>query len=338
MQSDKKYQTVVVGGGIAGMHTASNMHKLGVKTLLIEKNDRLGGHLNQYYKVFPNFKDAHIIIGELCKNIENLKVPYLIKTEVQSVTSALDNYIVHLSTNETIETESIVFANGFNTFEASKKEEYGYGIYPNVITSVELEEQLKVQPEESPNRIAFVHCVGSRDEKTNNFHCSKVCCVTAVKQAIELKERYPQTEIICLYMDLRMYDNGFEELYREAQIKHNIQFIRGRLSEASLNIDKKITLKIQDTLAGVPMRLTVDKLVLMVGKTPSNLPHFSSDISVNLASHGFIQPVDVHLKSNQTSQAGIFCCGTSSGPKTIQETMSDAVSASISVYDYINKK
>ena len=335
---DTKFQTVVIGGGIAGMQSAINLHKLGIKTLIVEKNDKLGGHLNRYYKVFPNFKDASNIVEQLYKDIENLKVPLLTNTEVISVTSNYDNYTVTLSNGETLEAECILFSNGFNSFDATKKEEYGYGIYPNVITSIELEEQFKDLPDDSPKRIAFVHCVGSRDEKINNFHCSKVCCVTAVKQAIELKERYPQAEIICLYMDLRMYDNGFEELYREAQIKYGIQFIRGRLSEASLNIDKKIGLKIQDTLAGVPMRITVDKLILMVGKVPSALPKFSNDISVSLASHGFIQPADIHLKSNQTSQPGFFCCGTSSGPKTIQETMADATAASISISDYINKK
>jgi len=77
----------------------------------------------------------------------------------------------------------------------------------------------------------LVHCVGSRDEKVGNHYCSKVCCVTGVKQAIELQEQYPGVEIYCFYMDLRMYGEGFEELYRKAQEKNNVQFIRGRVSE-----------------------------------------------------------------------------------------------------------
>ena len=221
------------------------------------------------------------------------------------------------------------------------KKRNGLGDALNAANGIHLakrQKTIKKPSNEKPQRIAFVHCVGSRDEKTNNFHCSKVCCITAVKQAIELRERYPDAEIICLYMDLRMYDNGFEELYREAQIKHNIHFIRGRLSETSFNIDRKLVVKIQDTLAGTPMRITVDKLILMVGKEPSPLPCFGAEIYVDVASHGFILPADAHLGGNKTSQSGFFCCGTSWGPKTIRDTIADAQAAAIALLEYINKK
>jgi heterodisulfide reductase subunit A len=335
---DTNYQTIIIGGGIAGMQSAISLHKLGVKVLLIEKEDKLGGHLNKYYKVFPNFKDAYLIVEQLAGEIEKLNIPVLLKTQVVSIEQQDGVYAINISSRKTITAETFLFANGFENFDAAIKEEYGYGIYPNVVTSLELEDELKNPSNSTPKRIAFVHCVGSRDEKTNNFHCSKVCCITAVKQAIELKERYPDVEIICLYMDLRMYDNGFEELYREAQIEHGIQFIRGRLSETSLGIDNKLIAKVQDTIAGVPMRIAVDKLVLMVGKEPLPLPVLSSNISVNLASHGFILPADVHLYANRTSQSGVFCCGTSSGPKTIRETIADTQSAAIAISEYITKK
>jgi heterodisulfide reductase subunit A len=162
--------------------------------------------------------------------------------------------------------------------------------------------------------------------------------VSAVKQAIELREHYPSSDVICLYMDLRMYDNGFEELYREAQVKHGVKFIRGRLSECSQSIDKQLVLKIQDTLAGLPMRITVDQLVLMVGKEAAPLPVCPQSVEIKRASHHFIEPCDVHLRSNETSQPGIFCCGTSTGPKTIQESTTDAKSAALSIIDYLNRK
>ncbi|NJO70443.1 MAG: CoB--CoM heterodisulfide reductase iron-sulfur subunit A family protein, partial [Bacteroidetes bacterium] len=102
----------------------------------------------------------------------------------------------------------------------------------------------------TPQRIGIVHCVGSRDEKAGNTYCSKVCCVTGVKQAIELKEQLPSSEIFNFYMDLRMYDRYFEDLYKEAQVKHHVQFIRGRLSEAFENPDGTVMIKIEDTLWG----------------------------------------------------------------------------------------
>ena len=336
---DTNFQTVIIGGGIAGMQASISLHKLGVKTLIMEQDSKLGGHLNLYYKVFPNFIDALLIVEQLQSEIEKLNIPYLLNSKAVKIELNSGSYSITDSNKTVINTETVLFATGFSNFDAKQKEEYGYKIYPNVITSLELEEELKnPQISNKPKRIAFVHCVGSRDEKINNFHCSKVCCVTAVKQAIEMKERYPDAEIICLYMDLRMYDNGFEELYREAQISYGIQFIRGRLSETSMGIDNQLIIKVQDTLLGVPMRITVDKLVLMVGKEASNLPEFNQNISVNLASNGFLLPQDAHLSANRTSQQGFFCCGTSSGPKTIRETIADSQAAIIAISEYINKK
>jgi len=334
-----KYQTVIIGGGVAGMAAATELHKSGSKVVLIEGNKKLGGQVNNWYKVFPNFRPASEIVNSLSTNLLKDKIPVLLETSITHIESNSGNYILKSNQGQVIEAETVLLATGFNTFDPSGKEEYGYGIYPNVLTSVELEQRLKTNTNGiSPKRIALVHCVGSRDEKVNRLHCSKVCCVSAVKQAIELKEFYPNAEIICLYMDLRMYDNGFEELYRDAQLQHNIKFIRGRLSECALNIEKDLVLKIQDTLAGLPMKLTVDQLILMVGKEAHQLPQFDESIIIEKASHGFIKPADSHLNPNTTSQPGIFCCGTTSGPKTIQETISDARSASLAVSDYLNKK
>ena len=96
-----------------------------------------------------------------------------------------------------ITAHAILLATGFDIFDASKKEEYGYGIYDNVITSVDLEQafnsgKVVTAQGKTPKRIGFIHCVGSRDEKAGNPHCSKVCCVTAVKQAIEVEGNDPR--------------------------------------------------------------------------------------------------------------------------------------------------
>ena len=101
-----------------------------------------------------------------------------------------------------ITANSLLLTTGFDIFEAERKEEYGYGIYDNVITSVDLEQvfnsgkPLQTARGKTPKRIGFIHCVGSRDEKAGNLHCSKVCCVTAVKQAIEVKEMLPSCRSI----------------------------------------------------------------------------------------------------------------------------------------------
>ena len=100
-------------------------------------------------------------------------------------------------------------------------------------------------------------------KKSETPNCSKVCCATGVKQALELKERLPDTEIYCFYMDLRMYERYFEDLYLEAQQKWGVNFIRGRLSEACENPDGTILVKVEDTLAGKPLKMSLDLMVLL---------------------------------------------------------------------------
>ena len=113
--------------------------------------------------------------------------------------------------------------------------------------------------------IGFVHCVGSRDEKARNPQCSKVCCITAIKQAIELKQEFPQAQIYCFYMDLRLFGKKYEDFYIKAQRDYGIHFIRGRVSGGSENIEGKVIVKAEDTLLGKPVKITMDLLVLMSG-------------------------------------------------------------------------
>ena len=118
---------------------------------------------------------------------------------------------------------------------------------------------------DNPRRIGFVHCVGSRDEKVGNRYCSKVCCATAVKQACEIKQQFPDAVVYCFYMDLRMFGRGYEDMYLEAQKKYGVIFVRGRVSEVSEDKDGHLFVKAEDTLSGKPLRVTLDLLVLMAG-------------------------------------------------------------------------
>ncbi|MDP4292434.1 MAG: FAD-dependent oxidoreductase, partial [Bacteroidota bacterium] len=213
----------------------------------------------------------------------------------------------------------------------------------NVITSLELEDRLK-EPQlvnasgNAPKRIAIIHCVGSRDEKVCNNYCSRVCCVTAVKQAIEIKKMSPETEVYCFYMDLRMFGRHFEELYREAQEKYGIQFIRGRLSEAVENRDKTIIVKAEDTLLGKPLRMTVDLMVLMVGMELSkNLAPMIEKMQLEVGTDRFIVPTDEQLFPNETSWEGVFVAGTCTGPKNIPETLNDARSAALAIINHFDQ-
>lgn len=336
-------RVIVIGGGIAGMEASAILGQLEIEVLLIEKKEQLGGHVAQWEHLFPNFRPANEVSRLMVHSLRNKLIKICTKTEVKSISKESGRFSVKTSLDQNFKADAILLTTGYDLFDAKLKEEYGYGIYDNVITSADLEQKFKqggailTAAGKIPKRIAIIHCVGSRDEKTSNFHCSRVCCITAIKQAIELRQNLPNAEIFCFYMDLRMFGKGFEELYRESQEKWGIQFIRGRLSEAGENHDGSLQIKSEDTLSGRPLKMNVDLMILMVGMVPSSSSKLMAGmLGVHFSADGFVHHEDEHLGSNITNQAGIFTAGTVSGPMSITDTVNDARSAALKIVQYIN--
>lgn len=335
-------KVTIIGAGIAGLEIARVLDTQGVEVTLVETKPQAGGNVANWDRLFPNQRKASEVLQPLLQT-KPVTTRLINEVQVDKVMAADKVYSLTLSSGERLNADAVVLASGFRPFKARRKEEYGYGIYDNVITSVDLErmfneDKVLTTKNTIPGRIAFVHCVGSRDEKVGNTYCSKLCCVTAVKQAIEMKECYPSAEVFCLYMDLRMYDRHFEDLYRTAQEKHHINFIRGRLSEAAEGHDGRLQIKTEDTLMGKPLKLSVDMLVLMVGMEPSEqASQLSTLFGVEQGSDGFFNGLDEHARFNCTKQDGLFLAGTCRGPKNITETMADARSAAEAVMAYLDK-
>lgn len=312
------------------MEAASCLSKQGIAVTIIERNEQLGGRLNQWHALFPLRVSSEPLLHKLKKELSE-GVNTLLNARIIDVEKNEDGFAIHMNNSRVITADSILLTTGFDIFEAEKKEEYGYGIYDNVITSVDLEQQFRSGKPivnatgKTPSRIGFIHCVGSRDEKAGNMHCSKVCCVTAVKQAIEVKEKLPETEVFLFYMDLRMFGRHYEELYKEAQFKYGIQFIRARLSEAFENPDGSVHIRIEDTLLAKPLKMSLDILVLMVGiqsqRKPGNLIDM---LQLERDTDGFPVVSDQYISPYRTKVPGLFVAGGITGPKTIEETLADA--------------
>jgi heterodisulfide reductase subunit A len=336
---DKK--VVVIGGGVAGMEAAANLLSMGLDVTIMEKTARLGGHLADWTHLFPDRKPGKEVLDFL-----NTRVPWssgvLLNCEVTAIEKKEDGFVILTQHHPPYQAHAVLVATGFDLFEASRKEEYGYGIYDDIITSADLEklfsrgETILTTRGKIPGRIGFVHCVGSRDEKTGNLYCSKVCCITAVKQAIEIREKLPNAEVFSFYMDLRMYGMGFEELYKEAQEKWGITFIRGRLSEAFENQDGSIMLKVEDTLTARPLKMNVDLLVLMVGMEPSSgTRKIAQMLGLDMEASHFMKPADRHVHPNVTNIPGVFIAGSCSSPKSIADTIADARAAAMEIKKYL---
>jgi len=325
-------QVVVIGGGPAGLAAAGKLQEFGYDVLLIEKNDNIGGHLNKWYKVFPDFTLASEITENLQAGLGKTKI--LTNTTVTEINGTAPNFQLTLSNGEIINASAILVSTGFRHFNAALKEEYGYGIYDNCITSVELDAMLKTHNVRTrqgkvPQKVAMIHCVGSRDEKVDNNYCSRVCCTNAIKVGIELKEQNPDCEVYCLYMDIRVFGRGYEELYRTSQEEHGVQFLRGRLSEASEKKDNSLLLRLEDTLTAKPMRLSVDLLVLMVGMEANT--DLLEIAGLQKGCDRFYATAHLQYANNSSHRPGIFLAGAATGPKAIMESITDGRSAAAEI-------
>jgi heterodisulfide reductase subunit A len=334
-------QVIVIGAGVAGMEAAGRLSKAGLDVTVVEKENAPGGHLNDWYKLFPDRRASSEVKEYLVNLTTGKNIKMLTGTTVEKFGKKGSAYSLLTSSGETLSAEAVVVATGFDLFKSSRKEEYGYGIYDNVITSSDLEAMFRknsiaLANGRSPETLGIVHCVGSRDEKVGNLYCSKLCCVTAVKQAIEIREAIPESKVFCFYMDMRMGGAHYEELYREAQERWGVNFIRGKVSEVSESIDGKLVVKVEDTLAGRPLKMELEMLVLMAGMEISQEGKRLAGIAgLNRGENRFFAAADHHFGSNISNLEGVFYAGTCTAPMNVTETISHARAAVSEVMDYL---
>lgn len=344
MINEGNKKIAVIGGGIAGMQSASVLGRLGYQVTIFEKSERLGGNVANWNHLFPHNENAADMVNALDSTLRSLSnINIASDTTVLAIDNKSDNVLITTQAKE-YTFDAAIIASGFEPFDATKKEEYGYGIYNRVITSVDFEkaekqDQLSKCIHGQSGKVGFVHCVGSRDEKVCNGYCSKVCCITAVKQAIEVKKMNPTLDVYCFYMDLRLFDRHFESIYREAQETWGIQFIRGRMSEVNEDIDGRLIARIEDTLSRRPMKLSLDLLVLMVGMVPSeNTQQFGDQLNIKSEEDRFIiDNSQVLTAQNSSVKKGIFVAGTAKSPLTVKETLADAKSVAVNVHFYLKQ-
>ncbi len=329
-------RVIIIGGGIAGMRSALRLAEAGLHPVLIERDAELGGKVRTWHALFPDFTQAAGVLDELRTAVARRGI----EVHTGCTVRRFDARSAELADGSRLEGDAAILASGFTLFDARIKEEYGYGLYEQVCTSADIERMLNEGGlPAAPRRIAFLHCVGSRDEKVCQKHCSRVCCITGVKQAMELKKRYPEAEIFNFYMDIRMFGPGYEELYREAQLHSNIHFIRGRISEAAPTFDGRLQIKAEDTLTGRPLRMSVDLLVLLVGmRANADNAALAASAGLELAPSGFFAPRDPFLGNVRSAAEGIFLAGTATAPKTIGETLNEAIAAADAAAEYLKTR
>ncbi len=341
-------QVVILGGGVAGMQTAAALSDLGIKSVIIEKQSELGGKVKTYDKIFPFFQSGKEIVKYLESKLQSSSLINIkTGTEISSVTGSAPDFQVRLTADsQRIPAQAIVVATGFEPFDASLQEEYGYSVYPNVITATEMEHMLDFESDthgeltrpsdgKPAKRVAMIFCAGSRSEKLGHNYCSRICCSFTIKQAIEIKERRPDAWVTCFYIDIRTYGRGFEEMYRKAQ-ELGIKFIRGRVAECGMLPNGDITLKAEDTIQGKPIRGTFDLVSLSTGMTPCvDAVKLMRILGIRVDEDGFFTSIDTETQPNISSREGIFLAGAVTGLKPIPDCISDGNAVAAKVAGFI---
>ena len=240
-----------------------------------------------------------------------------------------------------IEIGAVIVATGWDEYPIMEKNDYKYGIYPDVITQIELERMLspigstgghvhRISDGKTPKKVAMIQCVGSRSLRGNSY-CSAVCCNVALKNAQLLKQEYPNMEVTIFYIDIRTWDKGNEDYYRKIR-NQNIKFIRGKPGDIKLNNDGTMTLYFDSTLGGGLMKEEFDLIVLSTGMVPSKgTIELSEIMGLSRGPNGFLSEIHGCLKPVETKDAGIYICGCASGPKNIPFSVSSALGAASKV-------
>jgi len=236
----------------------------------------------------------------------------------------------------TLKVGSVILAPGFEVFDPRLRSEYGYGRFPNVLTSVEFERVLSeygpyngrvVRPydEKTPRKIAFIQCVGSRDAQIGNTYCSSACCMYAIKEAVTTKEHAPDVECSVFYMDMRTCGKDYELYYKRAAENYGVRFVQSRVAAVD-EIPGSRNLLVRYVVDGEPQSEEFDLVVLSVGMVPpKNVEELAEALGIQLNDHKFCATKT--FSPVETSKPGIYVCGAFTGPKDIAETIAQANAA-----------
>jgi heterodisulfide reductase subunit A len=432
--------TLIIGGGIAGIHAALLLANAGKKVTLVEREPSIGGHMAQLDKTFPtldcsaciltpkmsavrshpnitlwtnsevmkvdgyvgNFtvtvkRKPRYIDEELCVGCQEcikacvfkegkfadefnvglskrkpIYIPFpqatpqivLIdperciqlktgKCKQTCVEACADRKAIDFTQKEElvdIKVGNIIVATGYKLFDASRIPQYGYGRYPNVVTSLELERlvnssgptagEIIMRNGRHPKSVGFILCVGSRDLKTNRW-CSRTCCMHSMKLA-QLMREHTDADVTIFYLDIRAPGKGCEEFY-DKSLRDGIQFVRGRVAEVtdwalSPEEEGKLVIRVEDTLAGFVRRIPVDMIVLATGMEPqADAQDVRRLLNMSCSSEGWFLERHPKLAPVATFTDGVFIAGCCQGPKDIPDSIAQAGAAAAEALSLIDK-
>lgn len=314
---------VVIGGGIAGMTCSLSLANRGFQVRLIEKESKLGGMLRKLYKLYPSGRDASEILEYMTSEVENNpKIELLTSSTVEAVEGFIGDYDVMVSSSgkrTPVKAGVIVVATGAEVLKPVGLYNYDSN---KVVTQLELEQMLR-DGDLKAKKIVMIQCVGSRDEE--RIYCSRVCCMTAIQNAMLIKEDNPDAEIFILYRDLQTYGTRYEEYYTKAR-EAGVIFVQYSKERKPTVEDGAV--RVFDEFLDEELILPCDLVVLSTPMiSPPGVKELAKMLKVPLGQNGFFLEAHVKLRPVDFSTDGIYLCGSAHWPSDVSESISQGYAA-----------
>ena len=333
--------SLIVGGGPSGLAAAQSLSAAGQKVILVEKEQQLGGApiLSGYAKLVPTGQWAKDAIGGMVLRVESSEnVDIRLGSTVAAFDGEPGNFTARLSDDTSVDIGAAILCTGFTHFDSVNKPEWGFGTFPDVVTTTQVEQMMSSgqgvrcpSDGRKPKRVAILLCVGSRDRQIGREWCSKICCTVSSNIAMEIREELPDCHVYIYYMDIRTFGLYEDLYYWRSQEEFKVKYIKARIAEVTSD-GERLIVKGEDTLVKRPITIPFDMVVHAIGMDP-NIDNvtIASTFGVQLQKHGHLHCEDTYEGVARTTRAGVFVAGAATGPETIDDSIAQAQGAAMAV-------
>ncbi len=344
--------TLVIGGGITGLTAALELAEGDQTVYLVEREEKLGGNVARLDLTAPYLDSARDLLSELItKATRHPHIVPMLKSNLIDMNGFIGNFTCRVRDGEGEEVDlmvgSVVVCTGYREFDASRVKAYGYGKLPDVITSFELESMIrqgKIRKKDGnlPQYVTLIHCVGSRSEEFHPY-CSRVCCMTALKYAHEVKSAIPDSYVSDLYIDMHAFGKGCEDFYRKSSETKTMFLMYGKNSTPSVRLagkgeDCEMFLTVQEQLSGEEIEIPTDLIVLMVGMEPrEDSEQVARLVNISRDKDGWFIESHPKLDPVATTTDGVYIAGACQSPKDIPDSVAQARAAAARILAHISQ-
>ncbi len=328
---------LVIGGGVAGMNAALGLADQGYEVVLIEKEAELGGLAKQLTATIEGANIGEYLKDMVSRVTSNERIQVITNALVVGFGGFKGNFTTEIlvgpdMVQRKIEHGVVIVATGAHEH---RPQEYLYGDDPRVMTQLELAERMQKGELEEPKQVVMIQCIGSRNDENPN--CSRICCQTAVKNALHIKEEYPDAQVFVLYRDIRTY-GLLEDYYTEAR-RQGVFFFRFDADDPPVAEAAKdgIEVTFTDHVLNRKLNVSTDLLVLSAGMEAEDTEELSSIVKLARTPEGYFMEAHVKLRPVDMATEGIFVCGTAHSPKLISESIAQAYAAASRAVTFLSQ-